>query len=82
MASIVNIGFDSYVVVDRVMAVLPAHSSAVKRLKQLGVESGKTVNLTFGKRTKSVIMVDSGHILFSFLPIDKLVDKLFSDQEE
>lgn len=82
MSSIVNIGFDSYVVVDRVMAVLPAHSSAVKRLKQLGVESGKTVNLTFGKRTKSIVMIDSGHILFSFLPVEKLVEKLFSDQEE
>lgn len=77
MDRIVNIGFESFVVKDRIMAVLPVDNSAVKRLKQLGTETGKVVNLTFGKRTKAVLMTNSGHIIFSFLPPEKIIDKLF-----
>ncbi len=51
MERIVNIGFDSFVVTDRIMAVLPAQNSVVKRLKQMSVEIGRTINLTFGKCT-------------------------------
>lgn len=77
MDRIVNIGFESFVVKDRIMAVLPVDNSAVKRLKQLGTETGKVVNLTFGKRTKAVLITNSGHIIFSFLPPEKIIDKLF-----
>ena len=78
MDHIVNIGFESFVVKDRILAVLPVDNSAVKRLKQLGNESGKVINLTFGKRTKSVLMTNSGHVIFSFLPPEKIISKLFT----
>jgi hypothetical protein len=80
MEHIANIGFESYIVKDRVMAVLPVESSAVKRLKQLAAESGMVINLTFGKRTKSVIVADSGHIVFSHLSPQRLIIKLFSSK--
>jgi regulator of extracellular matrix RemA (YlzA/DUF370 family) len=76
---IVNIGFESFVVKDRVLAVLPVQSSAVRRLKQLGMETGKVVNLTFGKRTKALLITDSGHIIFSFLPPKRIIEKLFKN---
>ena len=82
MERIVNIGFDSFIVTDRIMAVLPAQNSIVKRLKQMSIETGRTVNLTFGKRTKSVIIMDSGHLIFSFVPVEKLIERLFGDKEE
>ena len=47
MDHVVNVGFESFVVRDRILAVLPIESSAVRRLKQLGMETGKIVNLTF-----------------------------------
>ncbi|ACR80798.1 DUF370 domain-containing protein [Kosmotoga olearia] len=81
MERIVNIGFDSFVVTDRIMAVLPAQNSVVKRLKQMSVEIGRTINLTFGKCTRSVIITDSGHLIFSFVPVEKLIEKLFDGEE-
>jgi len=74
---VVNVGFESFVVRDRILAVLPIESSAVRRLKQLGMETGKIVNLTFGKRTKAILITDSGHIIFSFLPPKRIIEKLF-----
>ncbi|MEA2067034.1 MAG: DUF370 domain-containing protein [Thermotogota bacterium] len=82
MPKIVNIGFDSFIITDKILAVLPIENSIVKRLKQHGIETGKTVNLTFGKRTRSVLITDSGHIMFSFLPPEKLIEKLFNDENE
>ncbi|MFW6120564.1 MAG: extracellular matrix/biofilm biosynthesis regulator RemA family protein [Petrotogales bacterium] len=80
MPKIVNIGFDSFIITDKILAVLPIENSIVKRLKQHGMETGKTVNLTFGKRTRSVLITESGHIMFSFLPPEKLIEKLFSEK--
>ncbi|MBN2253534.1 MAG: DUF370 domain-containing protein [Kosmotogaceae bacterium] len=77
MDRVVNVGFESFVVRDRILAVLPIESSAVRRLKQLGMETGKIVNLTFGKRTKAILITDSGHIIFSFLPPKRIIEKLF-----
>jgi len=74
---VVNVGFESFVVRDRILAVLPIESSAVRRLKQLGMETGKIVNLTFGKRTKAILITDSGHVIFSFLPPKRIIEKLF-----
>ncbi|MFO7880913.1 MAG: DUF370 domain-containing protein [Kosmotogaceae bacterium] len=82
MPKIVNIGFDSFIITDKILAVLPIENSIVKRLKQHGMETGKTVNLTFGKRTRSVLITESGHIMFSFLPPDKLIGKLFSEDSK
>ncbi|HDP77197.1 MAG TPA: DUF370 domain-containing protein [Mesotoga infera] len=75
----VNVGFESFVLKDRVLAVLPIESSAIRRLKQLGMETGKIVNLTFGKRTKAVLITDSGHIILSFLPPKRIIEKLFTN---
>lgn len=77
MDHVVNVGFESFVVRDRILAVLPIESSAVRRLKQLGMETGKIVNLTFGKRTKAILITDSGHVIFSFLPPKIIIEKLF-----
>ena len=77
MDHVVNVGFESFVVRDRILAVLPIESSAVRRLKQLGMETGKIINLTFGKRTKAILITDSGHIIFSFLPPKRIIEKLF-----
>ncbi len=79
MDYVVNVGFESFVVRDRILAVLPIESSAVRRLKQLGMETGKIVNLTFGKRTKAVLITDSGHVIFSFLPPKRIIEKLFDN---
>ncbi|AFK06602.1 MULTISPECIES: DUF370 domain-containing protein [Mesotoga] len=77
MDRVVNVGFESFVVKDRILAVLPVESSAVRRLKQLGMETGKIVNLTFGKRTKAILITNSGHVIFSFLPPKRIIEKLF-----
>jgi hypothetical protein len=78
---IVNIGFESYIIKDKITAVLPVDNSAVKRLKQLGIETGKVINLTFGKKSKSMLLTESGHILYSYLTPEKLIEKIFDNNQ-
>jgi regulator of extracellular matrix RemA (YlzA/DUF370 family) len=79
---IVNIGFESYIIKDKITAVLPVDNSAVKRLKQLGIETGKVINLTFGKKSKSMLLTESGHILYSYLTPEKLIEKIFDNNQK
>lgn len=81
MDEIVNIGFESYIIKDKITAVLPVDNSAVKRLKQLGIETGKVINLTFGKKSKSMLLTESGHILYSYLTPEKLIEKIFDNNQ-
>ncbi len=82
MDEIVNIGFESYIIKDKITAVLPVDNSAVKRLKQLGIETGKVINLTFGKKSKSMLLTESGHILYSYLTPEKLIEKIFDNNQK
>lgn len=82
MDEIVNIGFESYIIKDKITAVLPVDNSAVKRLKQMGAETGRVINLTFGKKSKSILLTDSSHILYSYLTPDKLIEKIFNSNQK
>lgn len=64
----VNIGFSNLVSADRIVAVASPESAPMKRLVQDAREEKRVVDCTSGKKTKSVILTDSGHVILSALP--------------
>ncbi|MDM8518241.1 DUF370 domain-containing protein [Desulfobacterales bacterium HSG16] len=62
---LLNVGFGSTVVAERVVAILPPGSSPMKRLKDEAKEHRKLVDATHGRKTRSVIVMDSNHIILS-----------------
>ena len=79
-----NIGFGNMVAAERVIAVVSPDSAPVKRAVQDARERGLLIDASFGRSTKSVIVMDSGNLVLSALPTDTISGRISdrSEQEE
>lgn len=57
---------------DRIVAVVSPESAPIKRLVQEARDDGRAVDATYGRKTRAVIIMDSGHIILSSLITDTL----------
>ena len=71
-----NIGFGNYVNLERVLSVLDPDSAPMKRLREEAKQSKKLVNATYGRRTRSIIITDSNHVILSALQPETVVNRL------
>lgn len=63
MSKLINIGFGNYVSLDRMVAVVDPESNPIKRIITKARESGKLIDATYGRKTRAVIVADSGHVI-------------------
>lgn len=64
---LINIGFGSYVSAERLVAVVEPDSAPIKRIIQDVRDRGSLIDASFGRKTRAVLMTDSGHVLLSAL---------------
>jgi len=69
---LINIGFGNTVPTNRIIAVVSPESAPIKRLIQDRKEAGFAIDGTLGRRTRSVIVLDSNHIVLSALQPDTI----------
>lgn len=62
---LINIGFGNMIAAERIVAVVSPDSAPVKRLVQEARDAKNIVDATQGRRTRAVIVTDSGHIVLS-----------------
>ena len=62
---LISIGFGSTVCAERVLAVIAPESAPIKRLIQEARERGMLLDASFGRRTKSVLLMDTDHVILS-----------------
>jgi len=74
--ALVNIGFGNVVVASRVVAVVHPGSSPARRLKDDARESGRLVDATQGRRTRSIIVTDSNHVILSAVQGETISQRL------
>ena len=67
MGNFVNVGYGNFVNADKVVAVVSPESAPVRRLIQAARDEGTAVDVTQGRKTKAVILTDSGQLLLSAL---------------
>ena len=77
----VNIGFGNIVNEDRIVAVVSPEAAPVKRIVQLAKDSGSAIDATCGRKTRSVIICDSGHVVLSALLPETIAGKSASKDE-
>jgi len=65
MKDFVHVGTNSYIAVDDIETVSPPESAPIKRLVSTAKDEDRCVELTYGRRTKSVITLQSGKIVLS-----------------
>lgn len=64
---LVNIGFGNMVCAQRVVAVVSPESAPIKRMVQEAKEKSTAIDATFGRRTKAVLVMDTGALVLSAL---------------
>ncbi|MDH5661543.1 MAG: DUF370 domain-containing protein [Elusimicrobiota bacterium] len=64
---LINIGFNNIIVDQRIVSVVNPASSPVKRLIEMARKRGSLIDATCGRRTRSVIITDSNHVILSAL---------------
>ena len=65
VSELVNLGFNNVVLRGRMVAVVSADAAPVKRMKETAKRNNKLIDATNGRRTRSVIVTDSDHIILS-----------------
>ena len=60
---LINIGFGNIILAERIIAIISPDSAPVKRMIQESKDNGKIIDATCGRKTRAVIIMDSGHII-------------------
>ncbi|MBO5162856.1 MAG: DUF370 domain-containing protein [Ruminococcus sp.] len=72
----INIGYGNMVSADRIVTVISPDSAPIKRLIQEARDDGRAIDATYGRKTRAVIVMDSGHIVLSSLITDTLASRI------
>ena len=70
---LVNIGFGNIVSANRIIAIVSPESAPIKRIVQEAKDNKMAVDATLGRKTRAVIIMDSGHVVLSALQPETLV---------
>ncbi|HIJ78007.1 MAG: DUF370 domain-containing protein [Desulfobulbaceae bacterium] len=62
---LINIGFGNAILSSRVLAVVHPKSSPMKKLKEEAKAQKKLIDVTEGRRTRSIIILDTNHVVLS-----------------
>ncbi|MGD9949958.1 MAG: DUF370 domain-containing protein [Desulfobulbus sp.] len=80
---LVNIGFGNAVKVGRILAVVNPGSSPIRKLKEEARLEKKLIDVTEGRRTRAIILLDSGHLVLSSVQPETISQRLLTmDQEQ
>ena len=72
---LINIGFGSMVAAGRVLAMMDPDSAPIKRVVQEAKERGMLVDASYGRKTKTVILMDTDHVILSAMTPDVLSER-------
>ena len=73
---LINIGFGNMVSCERMLAVVGPDSAPIKRLIQESRERGMLIDATYGRKTASVFIMDSDHVVLSAIPAEKIAARM------
>jgi regulator of extracellular matrix RemA (YlzA/DUF370 family) len=73
---LINIGFGNTVVAQRVVAVVMPGSAPMKRLREKAIQADRLVDATHGRKTRSIIITDSNHVILSSVHTETLSQRL------
>ena len=77
----INVGFGNMVAADRVIALASPDSAPVKRLVQDAKDDGRAIDVTCGRRTRSVIITDSEHVILSAIQTETITNRILGGND-
>ncbi len=79
---LLNIGFGSTVVAERIVAIVSPNSAPMKRLKDEAREDRRLIDATHGRRTRSIIVLDSNHVILSAIQAETISQRFAMLKEQ
>lgn len=76
--SLINIGFGNMAAAARVMAIISPESAPVKRMIQDSRDKGELIDATYGRKTRAVLIMDSGQIILSAVQPETISNRLMN----
>lgn len=73
---LVNIGYGNLISTHRLIAVVSPDSAPIKRMVSEARDRSMLIDATFGRKTRTVLIMDSDHVVLSGLPLEKLAPRL------
>ena len=72
----VHVGFGGIVAANRILAILDPNSQPVKRMVRNAKKEGMAIDMTYGRKTRTVIILDTGHIITAAIQPETIVGRL------
>ena len=78
---LVNIGFGSMVAAGRVLSILAPDSAPIKRVIQEAKDRGMLIDASYGRKTKSVLLMDTDHVILSAVSPETIAARVMGREE-
>lgn len=78
---LINIGFGNMVSSARVIAIVSPESAPIKRIIQDVRDRGQLIDATYGRRTRAVVIMDSGHVILSAIQPETVAGRMSGKSE-
>lgn len=75
MFKLINAGFGNMIAINAVVAIISSNSAPAKRLKDEAKESGRLVDITQGRRTRSIIITSANQVFLSSVQVETLASR-------
>ena len=79
---LINIGFGNMVSASRLVAIVSPESAPIKRVIREAEDKGNLINATYGRRTRAVIIMDSGHVVLSSIQPETVANRIAEKEEQ
>lgn len=78
---LINIGFGNIVSAERIISIVSPESAPIKRIVQESKDAKMAIDATYGRRTRSVIIMDSGHVILSAVQPETVASRVENSDE-
>lgn len=79
---LINIGFGNLINAERVIAMISPDSAPIKRIIQDAKEKSVLVDASFGRKTKTVLIMDSGHVILSAIQPETIGNRMNAEDND
>ncbi len=77
---LINIGFGNIVAANRIVSIISPESAPIKRVIQEARDNRLLIDATYGRRTRAVVVTDSGHIILSAVQPETVANRVNSNE--
>ncbi len=78
---LINIGFGSFVMIDKIISIVNPDSAPIKRLVQNARENDRLIDATYGRKTRAVIIISTGQIILSGIQVETIAGRMENNEE-